>query len=268
MKCRWLQEHVDAYLDGEATPSAHIVFENHLLKCDGCRDVVEAFITQRQCIKRVYSDAGMSPQVRERLHQSFLQNASSLDLERSEDTPLIRFVPLRLKHVIPAAALGIALFSVFRYGDSGSTNEASAGSLGLFGEVQRLHAHHLPMDIQDAEALPTYFSDKVPVPVYPVSFGNATVRFSGARYAQIAQKPVATLYYLSGQRRITVVVSESYPEAWRQGQLVRLRGRDIYTYRVAGRTISAFEESGVLYTFAGDLPPRQMLHLAASMQVR
>lgn len=268
MKCSLLRERIDTYLDGEASPSTCIVFEDHLQKCRACRELVEAFSVQTRCVKRAFKDVGMSAEAKERLQQEILEEAKRLDAEKDADRPLIRWVPMPWKYVAPAAVLGIVLFSVLRFADDSMSQKVSAGALGLYGEVQQLHARQLPMDIEDAEALPTYFQDKVPVPVYPVIFQNTGIRFSGARFAQIQQKPVATLYYVSGHRRIMVVVSESYPDTWRQGDKVNFGGREIYYYRIAGRTISAFEDNGVLYTFAGDLPPHQMLRLVASMSVK
>ncbi|MCB9667361.1 MAG: zf-HC2 domain-containing protein [Myxococcales bacterium] len=269
MKCSVLREDLDAYLDGECSASSRIEFESHLLRCDGCRDLMDALNAQRACVRRAFLDEGTPSEVKERLQRRFFEEAEEWDAPYESHAPLIRFVPMQWKYVLPTAALGVALFSVLRVVDDSGVQEAATGSIGLFGEVERLHAHRLPMDIEDAEALPAYFSDKVPVPVYAIAFDQGSVRFSGARYAQIQQKPAATLYYLSDGRRITVVVSESYPYGrWRQGKKVSIGGRDIYYYRVAGRTISAFEDNGVLYTFAGDLPPRQMLKLAGSMHVR
>ncbi|QQR89292.1 MAG: zf-HC2 domain-containing protein [Myxococcales bacterium] len=214
MNCDMVHRFVNAYVDGELGPTEQLSMEEHVRECSRCEHLVHAFKQQQHYTMVALGRVTMPQHLRSKLKKQ-------LD-EISHDDGMFSWAlafegPWFRRWMLPSlAAVGMMFLFFAKHSVDPMVQQASMLGFPAAQDVQRLHSHRLPMDVDRAEGLTSYFRDKVPVPVHPIVFKEGGLIFSGARFATVAQRPAATLYYDRGGQRVTILVSENYPSRLKQ----------------------------------------------------
>lgn len=293
---RWLTPHLDGELDAVHT----IEVEDHLERCESCRErvsLLRAMSTSLRCSVRPKAPAAL----RERLMASIAaehDGEGALDRSvKSSDAP--HAVPARrpklvsLRYVFPlaAAAVLVIVLGAVQYRETDpsavvtpdriktglpaapfSTGATVAALEPLDQLIDDLVAHHaepLPPETTDPQGLEK-FDRFVGVRVPKPKFEGFDARYLGARVvpvqAQRGKRSTRTAmlqYMLRNRHRVTVYVFDA--------QRVPLRARSlehrnvgkqrIYVGRLRGYSVAASENNGIGYALASDLDNDQNAEL-------
>ncbi|MFW5876656.1 MAG: anti-sigma factor family protein [Myxococcota bacterium] len=279
MTCRLVRRHIGVMVDGELDPATQVEFERHVGACVGCRERLEFEQEMRACVREALGGGLKAPEgLRDRV-QAALDEA---DRQATEPEPhrgrVLWLGPMKARHAMPVVAAAAAMLLLFAgplalgADDGSSGQQAAMGGSPLLDDVVRLHSNALPADVpgERPREVARYFDNKVEFPVRTANFGRGDVRLTGARLTNVRDRRAAALYYQMRDRRVTLVVFEprTQPLAAPGVLRSRLRGRDLRYQQVRGHVVPVREHRGLTYAMTGDLPRKQLLRLAASLQVQ
>lgn len=276
MDCKFVRQHLDAYVDAELEPTPVIEFERHLDACSGCRNELGlARLVQRSVRELPASAAPATLKVRV---------ARALDRIEAEQQKAALGARGAWTPVLAMAGMGLLGLGAVMQSDSGGTDRsamatADAAPVGLLGDVVARHRDQLPAEIaaDRPEQVTSWFRGKVDFRVRSVEFAEPQVRFLGARVSHIGDRQAAKLYYTVGDSRLTSVVFQPPPSLQQvlHGDQLVVRGvrrerigQRVLTYRnVHGYTVPVIEHDGIAYAFTGDMDQRRLLQLVASARL-
>jgi anti-sigma factor RsiW len=281
MNCGLVRRYSDAYVDGELDPATQLDFEQHLAVCAGCQEEV-AFARQmkahvRDALSNTRAPAHLHDLVRARLDEVDARGATATAPARE---PLVRIVPMRLKHAIPLAAAAVVLMTAsFVFSSRGAVTEgadarqaATVSSVPIFEDVVRVHTNDLPADVAGGQPqeVTRWFRNKVSFPVRPAEFERRDAKLLGARLSNVRDRRAAALFYDVGGSRVTVVVFDQDRQRHLDQSLRRahLLGREVRYQQVNGYVVPVREQAGLTYAFTGDLDRHSLLRLAATARVQ
>lgn len=272
MNCRLVRRHLDAFVDSELDPSSQLEFERHVSVCAGCQEHAAVLVSLKQATRDAYEDADMPEHLVARVADALAQ----ADQGRSAASPLVRVVPLKMRHAVPMAAAAAALLVFGWVGNPGPTGTEDgqptvAASLGggLFEDVVNLHSKQLPADVSGErgnEAVVSYFRDKLAFPVAPPAFQGLTARLIGARLSNVRERQAAAFYYDVGGHRVTLVVFRKPPNFPNGIQRAHMFGKTVHYTEIGGYTVPVRQRNGLTYALTGDLDRNTLLRLAARVQ--
>lgn len=258
MNCAAVERYLDAVLDEEVDASTRIAVDEHVSGCAACGERV-AF--SRWLKQRLREEATVAAPAALRTRVS-----QSLARERS---PFVLRVDPSWRATAAMAAVALLVFGVGGAlqlkGDS-----AQAAVAPLFEDVVRAHTRAYPAEVARREQVPTYFAEKVGFAVRPVEFGDPSVRFVGARRAEVGGRQAVTLQYIAHGRRMTVVAFRPPARALGEAvdEQVERDGRSLRYVQVGAHVVPLVEHGGVVYAVVGDLDPADGLRLAAQASLR
>jgi anti-sigma factor (TIGR02949 family) len=275
MDCKFVRDHLDAYVDSELEPTPVIEFERHLDICGPCRNELSLARLVQRSVREL--PAEKAP---EALKLRVMRALDSVPVETHTAFMSSRgaFAPL-------LAAAGMALIGVGAAvksdrGDAGKAPPVATADVGLLGDVVARHTDQLPAEIaaDKPEEVTSWFRGKVGFRVRSVEFNEPQVRFLGARVSHIGDRQAAKLYYSVGDSRLTSVVFQPPPSlqqvlhddrmVGRLGaQRQRIGSRFVTYQNVQGYTVPIIEHDGIAYAFTGDLDQQRLLQLVASARV-
>ena len=282
MDCKFVRQHLDAYVDAELEPTPVIEFERHLDVCSGCRNELSlARLVQRT----------MRELPRESAPPALEGPRPARARRRRREPAAAVLVHARGPYAGVLAAAGMVMLVagavVHNDGRRGGPAAGVAGGPGTVrpgcsGTWSRATPIELPTEIaaERPEQVTNWFRGKVGFRVRSVEFTEPKVQSAswapGCRTSAIARRPSSTT--ASGDSRMTGVVFQSPPSLQRvlhNDQLVaqvgahRERiGSRVVTYRnVQGYTVPILEHDGITYAFTGDLDQQQLLRLVASARL-
>lgn len=291
MRCDFIKEHLDAFVDGELEAATQVEFDRHMTDCRDCSELSDfAFEAKRQvrdACREVHAPAGLRASILSALDVQDLggegmasEESDALQArDNREGGKLIRFVRMPRKYAVPAAAaaaLALAYVGTTtleaglggRPGTGGTSSHAGF-LLPALEDVVRLHHEKLPSDVRETDPKPdriaTYFHDKVGFPVRSV-LDTPDAHLVGARLSNVRERRAAALYYKVRNNRVTVVVFES-PEDLPLKR-ISMGGRSVYYQRVRGYDVPVVHQNGLSYAFLGDMDRNALLQLAVAAKVR
>jgi anti-sigma factor RsiW len=282
MDCKFVRQHLDAYVDAELEPTPVIDFERHLDVCSGCRNELSVARLVQRTMRELPREAA-PPVLKMRIQRA-------LDEAASPQQPF--FIHARGPFAGVLAAAGMLMLvagAVVRNDGGGARGPGVAADLApdvtpvrLLGDVVARHTDQLPTEVaaDRPEQVTNWFRGKVGFRVRSVEFTEPKVqiRFMGARMSHIGDRQAAKLYYSVGDSRLTGVVFQSPPSLQRvlhDDQLIarlgahreRIGSRVVTYQNVQGYTVPILEHDGITYAFTGDLDQRQLLQLVASARL-
>jgi anti-sigma factor RsiW len=275
-ECRVHAPMLGAFLDGEVGASKLIEIDEHVSRCETCREEVQLLRAMRGSLKRTVRGASPSS-LRDRIG-----NAMAAERSRGEAAsaavgsvagmggglPTWRsLVPLAT-----AAAIALVWGASTRGSQSGSVRAHTATLAGddLLAEFVSEHQDPLPPDAHDAgevRGLARY----VGVPVSPGHFERAGAHLVGGRVLSfLPSQRAAMIQYVVGSghdmRRLSVLVydAQKMPEIGLANLAPRAVGTaEVRVGRERGYSVAATQRAGVGYLIASDLDPDQSAQLAA-----
>lgn len=275
MDCRQIEQHLDAYADGEFEPSASVEFDAHLGACDECAQLLRVLRATKQAVHAQLSGVQAPASLRLRVGRA---------LDRIDG----REHPTRQWGTAAAAVAAAALFGVSQFPGIGAHLRAGAtpatiqaGLTPIFEDVVAHHRDSLPSEVEPSEnpeRVTGWFRDKVAFRVGPVRFARPGIQLLGARIGHVRNQRAAELVYRMGDRRLTLVVFATTPELTpylhhdhddsavglhRQ----RIGNRLVTYYNVNNYTVPIVEHDGIAYAFTGDLDRTELLQLAGSVKL-
>lgn len=271
MDCVLAQRHLDAYVDGELSPTANLELESHVGVCEVCQAHVD-FVHRLKHTLRCELRAPAAP--------AGLGDAIHRSLVRGEAVSRPRQVGAWASAAAAAAAACVWYMSgapgmLPLPGVTGLQSQAGiAQQASIFGTIVERHQEQVPAEIDTPEPdrAERWFSGKLQFRVRPVAFSEPQVRFLGARLTHVGTRRAAKLYYDVGDRRLTAVAFEATPELrglleQRSVRVVRMGQRTVRYHSVHGYTVPIIEHNGVLYGFTGDLDERRLLRLISTVRL-
>lgn len=272
MNCRLVRRHLDAFVDGELDPSSQLDFERHVAVCAGCQEHAAVLVAMKQATRDAYVDAAMPDHLMARVSDAL----AHADQARSNASPLVRVVPLKMRHAVPMAAAAAALLVFGWVGnptptatEEGQPTVAASIGGGLFEDVVSLHSKQLPADVsaeRGDDAVVSYFRDKLAFPVAPPAFQGLTARLIGARLSNVRERQAAAFYYDVGGRRVTLVVFRQPPNFPNAIQRAQMFGKTVHYTQIGGYTVPVSQRGDLTYALTGDLDRNTLLRLAARVQ--
>lgn len=281
MTCRLVRRHIGVMVDGELDPATQVEFERHVGTCAGCQELLEFEQGMRLRVRAALGGRtapdGLRDRVRAALDEADRQ-ATQATQAPSHRGRVLWLGPMKARHAVPAVAAAAAALLLFAgplalgADDGSSGQQAAMGGSPLLDDVVRLHSNALPADVpgERPQEVARYFQNKVEFPVRTARFGRGDVQLTGARLTNVRDRRAAALYYQMRNRRVTLVVFEppTRPLAAPGVLRSRLRGRDLRYQQVRGHVVPVREHQGLTYAMTGDLPRKELLRLAASLQVQ
>ncbi|MDD9944996.1 MAG: zf-HC2 domain-containing protein [Myxococcales bacterium] len=279
MDCELAQRHLDAYVDGELSPTAVLELEAHVDGCEACGAHVEFANRLKRTLRQELAAPPAPARVQASVQRALLAGESG-------STRLRRY-----NHAAAWGSLAVAAALLVWFGGrqvwspwaSGETAIPPGGvqvprQASIYGDIVSRHQEPEPVEIDtpEPESAERWFSGKLGFHVRPVAFSEPQVRLVGARLSHVGRHRAAKLYYDVGDRRLTAVAFEATPEVLGMleqeqrpdVQVVRMGNRTVRYHRVHGYTVPIIEHNGILYGFTGDLDERRMLRLVGSVQLR
>lgn len=279
MNCREAARALEPYVDGELEPSFVLQVEQHLVECGACLERVEL----ARAMKRSFRAAARGEAAPASLRARIAVSAAAVRAAEAEEARPRKSPSWR--SALPwAAAASIALAiggGVRATNDARSTQAsvksellASTASLPLIEDLAGSHAQPLPPEEIDPVRIARVFSPIVGVPVRPVHLENprhGSFSFTGGRLMRVQQEPAASLFYNSGDRRVTVVVYDPHrmpkPSCCLARRTINAGGeeRTVFVGRARGYSLAVYERDGVGYAVSSDLGENDVLSIAADL---
>ena len=284
MDCKFVRQHLDAYVDAELEPTPVIDFERHLDLCSGCRNELSLSRMLQTSLRELPRETAPAA-LKQRIDRA-------LDDAAGQPLPFLLHLRGPWAGVAVAASMVMVVGAVVRSDGDGTQATTTAqrdaaltgdvAPVGLLGDVVARHTDQLPTEIaaEKPEQVTNWFRGKVGFRVRSVEFTEpqVQVRFMGARVSHIGDRQAAKLYYSVGDSKLTSVVFQAPPSLLavlhndqmiaRVGAHRERIGKRVVTYRnVHGYTVPIIEHDGITYAFTGDLDQRRLLQLVASARV-
>jgi anti-sigma factor (TIGR02949 family) len=271
-ECDRFAPSIEAYADGELDPSHAADMEAHVLACEPCAERLAFARAIRSSVKRS-CDRRVSDALRVRVCAALSEERyrERIQAEREADRNEPRLIRFRYVAALAAAAGVVFSLGVTRHsGTDGRldmpTSVSSSGTMeldSLLDELVALHAHPLPPETTDPDALPR-FDPLVGVPVRRPQFKPFGGSFDGARVHAIYDRRAALLQYtMQGGHRVTVYVFDPrvMPVHVTRLQPRTVHDQSVYVGTLRGYSVAAAEESGIGYALASDLDDDQSTEL-------
>jgi anti-sigma factor RsiW len=269
-ECRDRSRMLGSYLDGELEAGMLIEIDEHIARCEVCREEAQLLRAMRGSIKRVVRTSAPAG-LRERMGTAMAAERERAQA-RSNDLGLEE-LPTRAsswRSVVPlATAAALALFwGAATHGTARPVGEMHAG-LGdeLLAELVAEHAQPLPFEATDREAV-RGLERYVGVPVRPASFERAGARLVGGRVVPLHSQRAAMLQYDLGMgQRVSVFVYDAEKIPILPANFARREvGRaEVQVGQEKGYSVVAAQRGGVGYLVASDLDPDKSAQFAATV---
>jgi anti-sigma factor RsiW len=275
MTCLDCQRRSSSYVDGELRGTSLVDVEEHLARCETCRERVHLAMALRGTLKRAVHEAAPTA-FRDRV-----TNALRAEMERQAEQERQQAVPSvdRRWHYAGALAAAAALLAVTTtpWNSSQRTallpfaQNANLEANPAFASLIAEHAHPLPPEQTDpgkVKALGEY----VGVPVRTSTLRKSGARLVGGRVLPLQSERAAMLTYEMGNpgasHRVSVFIFDPRRIHIEEPSM---RARDIGALklkvgRAQGYSLALMERSGVGYAIASDLEEESSAQLAALVQ--
>jgi anti-sigma factor RsiW len=275
-ECRDRSRMLGPYLDGELEAGKLVEIDEHVGKCETCREEAQLLCAMRGSLKRVVRGAAPSD-LRQRIGNAMAAERAREGARADADAESFgTIVPIAhlgsWRTMVPlatAAALALVWGAATRSGQS-VAGEARAGLVAddLLAELVAEHSQPLPneVDAKGVRGLERY----VGVPVRPGSFERAGAHLMGGRVVPFHSQRAAMLQYEFGTgdniQRVSVLVYDA--QKIQVGSATSLAPREVGTAEVRvgrekGYSVAAAERAGVGYLVASDLDQDRSAQLAA-----
>lgn len=230
MECDSLSRYVDLFLDDELADAERTEVEQHLRRCEPCRDAVNRESRFRSSLQQAMRAVRAPNSLREQVTARIREGAVAR-------TP--RWVPTL------AYAAGIAAVAALGYALVATTMSSPEP------EQRVLAIHRESRDTEvlgDRGRVESFLRARAPFAFRLPIQESEGVRLVGARIARLDGVPAVVYLYDAGGRHFTVAQYPA-PSGWRPGP-ARVGHRD-------GFTVATYGDSGLVQTVVGDLPERE-----------
>jgi anti-sigma factor (TIGR02949 family) len=275
-ECRDRSRRLGSYLDGELEAATLIEIDEHVARCDSCREEAQLLRAMRGSLKRVVRGAAPSG-LRERIGNAMAaerarEDARATDAEAeafAATAPIVHLATWRsMVPLATAAALALMWGAATRSTQQQPTSEVHAG-LGdeLLAELVAEHAQPLPFEATDRDAV-RGLERYIGVPVRSGSFERAGAHLVGGRVVPLHSQRAAILQYELGKgQRVSVLV---YDAEKIQVGIANLAPRGVGTAEVRvgqskGYSVVVAQRAGVGYVLASDLDADKSAQFAATV---
>jgi anti-sigma factor (TIGR02949 family) len=276
-ECRDRSRMLGSYLDGQLDPTRLIDIDEHLARCENCREEARLLQAMRSSLKRTVQ-TGAPSGLRERIANTMAaerarESARATGIDGIDGDGFAETGPFggraSWRSTVPlatAAALAL-LWGAATRGPVPTTGTSARAGFGddLLSMIVAEHSRPLPPETTDPQAV-RRFEQYVGVPVRPASFERGGARLVGGRVLPLHSQRAAMLQYELGTgARVSVLV---YDAEKIQIGTANLAPREIGTAEVRvgqekGYSVAATERAGVGYLLASDLDPDKSAQLAA-----
>jgi anti-sigma factor RsiW len=276
-ECRDRAGVLGSYLDGELEPAKIIELDEHVGRCETCREEVRLLRAIRGSLKRVVQSvapAGLRDRIGNAIAAERVRGESPADMEGASlgaVTPAASLTSWRTMVPLATAAAIALLWGAGTRGAQTATTESHAGfGDDLLAELVAEHSQPLPPEATNAQAV-RGLERYVGVPVQPGSFERAGARLVGDRVVPMRSQRAHMLQYVvgsgDGARRVSVYV---YDAQKIQVGMASLSPRAVGTAEVRvgrekGYSVAATQRAGVGYLLVTDLDPDRSAQLAATV---
>jgi anti-sigma factor RsiW len=273
-ECRDRARMLGSYLDGELEAPRLIEIDEHVARCETCREETQLLRAMRGSLKRVVKTAAPRG-LRDRIGNAMSAERAREDVRADAQFETLAGTapvtePGSWRTAIPlATAAALALFwgAATRVNQPGSSELHASFGDEMLSELVAEHSQPLPPDATgDAvRNLGRY----VGVPVRPAGFERGGARLVGGRVVPLRSQRAAMLQYVVGTGenapRVSVIV---YDAQKIQIDSANLSPRAVGTAEVRvgrekGYSVVSAQRAGVGYLVASDLDPEKSAQLAA-----
>ncbi len=273
-ECTLFSRWMSSYVDGELDAGHAVDMEAHVLNCSTCSERVTFLRAMRLSMKRT-ADKRAPDALRSRIEGAMRaekRRVKEADREAPMGNKLIGWKYAATLAAAAGVALTVAAAKAQKdtpapvVAKNGTTDVASMGMDSLLEDLVALHAHPLPPETTDPDAL-ARFDPLVGVPVRRPAFQPFVASFNGARVHQWRDRRAASLQYvIEGNHRVTVYVFDPRTVPMRVTHLEPrvVRERPVYVGKLRGYSVAAAERSGVGYALATDLGDDRSAQLVAA----
>jgi anti-sigma factor RsiW len=233
MACQLMREKLDAYVDGELSPSEARQFGTHVRECSTCAiDVLE-----RVQMKKAVSVAGKSYEASPEFRKKVLGDLTKADPGR-------RSWGWKLVLAPAALVLIISLSMMLLVGREKSRRERT------FGELADMHVMTLasatPVDVvsTDRHTVKPWFEGKIPFAFNLPELQGSDFTLVGGKVAYLGQTPGAQLIYRIRKHQLSLFIFQDRGDnaAWASAPLSQL-----------SFTFETWSKNGLRYYVVGDV---------------
>jgi anti-sigma factor RsiW len=279
--CRDHARMLGPYLDGELEAAKLIEIDEHVARCETCREEAQLLRAMRGSLKRVVRTA--APQgLRDRIDTAVAAEMAR-EVTRSESAnrgsagvegPLVGWASWRtMVPLATAAALALMWGAATRGGSQPGTSVATRATVfdgdELLAELVAEHSRPLPPDVTAGPDSGRKLGRYVDVPVRPASFERGGAHFVGGRVMPLRSQRAAMLQYVVGTGedapRVSVYVYDAQKIQIDSANLSprAVGSAEVRVGREKGYSVVVAQREGVGYLVTSDLDPDRSAQLAA-----
>jgi anti-sigma factor RsiW len=260
MTCVEARGAIDAYLDDELGVLEALRVQGHLLRCAGCRQVVDSEATLHALLAADILHDEPPERLRERIRQQCETFVSAESPAPARRRPAALFGAYLSGAVMGALLLALLIIP-------GSRSRVD-GQLAV--DAVAWHLHHATGPIRDLEVrtadparLATWLKSRLglTVPFPPVSVRGE--RLVGARVAAIAEHPAAHVLYEGNGRRVSLFATRRPFRPSADGTEHVVEGLELYTATLDGVSVAWWNDGEHLYVAAVETGEADLMALAA-----
>ena len=270
-ECRDRSRMLGPYLDGELEAATIIEIDEHVARCETCREEAQLLLAMRGSLKHVVETPAPNG-LRERIHTAMAAERCREDARRDDGFGKVPVAsPASWRTMVPlatAAALALAWGTTTRPAH-GPSSEARAGfGDDLLAELVNEHSQPLPPDATDRDAV-RKLGRYVGVPVRPASFERGGAHLIGGRVLPLHSQRAAMLQYAMGTGddapRVSVYVYDAQKIQIDSANLSprAVGSAEVRVGREKGYSVVVAQRAGVGYLVTSDLDPDKSAQLAA-----
>jgi anti-sigma factor RsiW len=287
-ECRDHARLLGSYLDGELEAAKLIEIDEHVGRCETCREETQLLRAMRGSLKRVVRTAAPAG-LRDRIGNAMAaERAREESRAEAEGDALGMRMPLgrtpegngrydtgsstSWRTMVPlatAAAIALLWGAGTRGSPSGGVRQAGFGD-ELLQELVLEHSQPLPPETTNRDDV-RRFERWVGVPVHPASFERQGARLVGGRVLPLHSQRAAMLQYVVGSgddaRRVSVIVYDAQKIQIGSANLTPrpVGTAEVRVGREKGYSVAAAQRAGVGYLLTSDLDPEANARLAAAV---
>ena len=261
MNCADVQRFADAYVDGEFDGSEQRELDAHLDSCERCATAIAQRTAFRHFLKNAVGPVEAPQHLR-------------IDIQKALKTARGEQLALSPRPLFGAAAALCAILLVpglLQKHQNFTEETVYSAPLPVVEALVDWHRRSLPVEVTgpDAETVVQWFSDKVDFPVHLPQFeADEDANVLGGRLTQMNNRSAAHVVYDVEGTKVSVLMYEDAVNLTIPQKRDDRIGDDYYRSTSAGYNVALFNNNGVTYVIATDLPANTFDNLVSTASLR